>query len=201
MCVDAKSSLNTFFIGFLSGITLIHMNDSEIGMFIISISLMQLAEYFMWKDMNCENGLNKLGNILGIICIYLQIFNFKVPHSYYNWIVIFFMLTRLCSYVSKGQPCSTETNKGHLEWGSWDLKKNDAYSILLVLAYFFFLFIKDLGVYSTLYKLLYVLSLIYTLNISGSNVYDVTKWSSLWCYIGNLLGPILIALKFFQKAS
>jgi hypothetical protein len=70
MCIDSKTSLQTFFIGFISGISLYKYEEYKyISIYIIIVSFVQLAEYMMWIDMKCKNNYNKIGNIIGILSL------------------------------------------------------------------------------------------------------------------------------------
>ena len=60
MCIDAKTSMQTFLIGGISGVLLSKYKKYKyLSVLVISVAFMQLAEYFMWIDINCKNNLKK----------------------------------------------------------------------------------------------------------------------------------------------
>ena len=78
MCFDAKSSLGVFSIGLTSSIILLrngitNKNKSDIVFSCVTflISLMQLNEYFLWRNQKCNNK-NKFWSIMILFVLYLQ---------------------------------------------------------------------------------------------------------------------------------
>ena len=198
MCIDANTSLNTFLIGSISGLILIIQNMKFIGMKLIFVSLVQLAEYFMWTDLKCVNGRNQFGNFIGIISLLLQLVgaNFISKGSTpVNILSLFIYLYVLIKYIYNKTPCSIEGYKGHLKWGFVSsLTKKEAQ--LLTMHYLINVYFQPNETPYTI--ILYSLLLLYTINITGNNIYDVNYWGSYWCYLSNMIGPILVFANFIK---
>ena len=66
MCYDAKSSMNGFLIGGAASLYLIVFSNNptykHIGLFFAAVVLMQLAEYFIWIDQDCDKNYNSLAS-------------------------------------------------------------------------------------------------------------------------------------------
>ena len=78
MCFDEETSLGVFSIGLTSSIILLrngitNKNKSDIFFSCVTflISLMQLNEYFLWRNQKCDNK-NKFWSIMIIFVLYLQ---------------------------------------------------------------------------------------------------------------------------------
>lgn len=111
--------------------------NKAIGYFFLFVTLMQLVEYFLWIDINCSNGFNKVGSLIGPILNHLQpvvllviaiIFlepanlisqNIVIP---VNIIYLIYCGYKYIKYVSNESNLCVRTNEcDHLNW-TW---KND----------------------------------------------------------------------------
>jgi hypothetical protein len=79
MCYSKDLSLASLSFGIFASVILIYFGNKKsestnkaIGYFFLFVTLMQLVEYFLWLDIECSNGLNKLGSILGPVLNHLQ---------------------------------------------------------------------------------------------------------------------------------
>lgn len=79
MCYSADLSIASFSFGIFASLMLINFGNTQsantnkaIGYFFLFVSLMQLVEYFLWIDMDCVNGFNKFGSLLGPILNHIQ---------------------------------------------------------------------------------------------------------------------------------
>lgn len=79
MCYSADLSLASLSFGIFASLMLINFGSKQsiqtnkaIGYFFLFVSLMQLVEYFLWIDIYCVNGFNKVGSLLGPILNHLQ---------------------------------------------------------------------------------------------------------------------------------
>lgn len=130
--------------GIFSSLMLINFGNSlsadtnkAIGYFFLFVTLMQLVEYFLWIDINCSNGFNKVGSLIGPILNHLQpvvllviaiIFlepanlisqNIVIP---VNIIYLIYCGYKYIKYVSNESNLCVRTNEcDHLNW-TW---KND----------------------------------------------------------------------------
>ena len=72
-------SLTSLCIGIIASVSLIFFGNKKslssnktIGYYFLFITLMQLVEYLLWIDIECTNGLNKVGALLGPILNHTQ---------------------------------------------------------------------------------------------------------------------------------
>ena len=75
MCFSAESSITAFIIGISASIILLMSKDKSnkcIGLFFISINLMQLLEFFIWTDQTCGI-INNIASRLILPVLLLQI--------------------------------------------------------------------------------------------------------------------------------
>jgi hypothetical protein len=79
MCYSADLSLLSLSFGIFASLMLINFGSKQsqstnkaIGYFFLFITLIQLVEYFLWIDIDCVNGFNKVGALLGPILNHLQ---------------------------------------------------------------------------------------------------------------------------------
>lgn len=79
MCYSADLSFTSLSFGIFASLMLINFGSPQstntnkaIGYFFLFVTLMQLVEYFLWIDIDCVNGFNKLGSLLGPILNHLQ---------------------------------------------------------------------------------------------------------------------------------
>jgi hypothetical protein len=191
MCISEQTSLNTFLIGLSSSIFLYSKGSVLQAANIFALSLMQLAEYFMWKGV-CPSNFDKIGNLIGILSLALQCVLIPLTVKNVNVIhmsIILFFLYIAVKYVRAGYPCTTETNKGHLRWGFWDVvSKTD----ILIGAPLYAYGILGLTGTPLSLKLLYTFIFLFAINITGANLYNVDKYGSIWCYMVNIGGPLLV---------
>ena len=138
MCFDEKTSLGVFSIGLTSSIILLrngiaNKNKSDILFSCITflISLMQLNEYFLWRNQKC-NIKNKFWSIMILFVLYLQpIISILLLKKLYNSniflqnnILYFFMImytiitVYFIYFLSKTNVCSKPQNSKRLEWNA-----------------------------------------------------------------------------------
>ena len=70
MFYSAKASLGSFLISFIGSYYLFirnQLNDRKFAVIIVGISLMQLSDFLIHKDIECKNNLNKIGSRLGFL--------------------------------------------------------------------------------------------------------------------------------------
>lgn len=79
MCWSKDLSLSSLMFGISASLALIYLGNKQssntnkaIGYFFLFVTLMQLVEYFLWIDIDCTNGFNKIGSLLGPILNHLQ---------------------------------------------------------------------------------------------------------------------------------
>jgi hypothetical protein len=159
---STQLSLKSFIFGLFSGLLLIFFGNDKsknsnkvIGLFSIFISFMQLIEYFLWKDINCKNGLNmicfKLGPlfnhlqpiILFLLCsLFIESSNILPPEIIIFSIIIYiiYVINKYNDYISNNlKQCIPANEIGHLNW-PWKYEFNYT-------SYFIIMFIVLLNYY------------------------------------------------------
>jgi hypothetical protein len=156
MCFSKSLSLKSFLFGIISASLLIYFGNTKsnnenlaIGIFFIFVSIMQLIEYFIWSDMKCKNGLNKLGSLLGplfnhfqpvillLLCNKYIISNGLIPNKFLvfiNIIYIVYVLYKYLLYIKDNKNLCIGLNKdNHLDW-TWKYDFNYLfYYIILII--------------------------------------------------------------------
>ena len=209
MCYSKKLSLLSFIFGIFSSLMLIQFGNKEsyktnvaIGLFFMFVSIMQLIEYFIWSDIKCKNGLNKLGSYLGplfnhlqpvvlliIASIYLKSFNI-IPTNiiiFLNVLYIIYILYQYYVYIRDLKNiCIGVNNENHLDW-KW--KYNFKY-----LFYFSISLINITNFYKNKNLIIAILVSYFLLFISYFNFHK--NVGELWCLM--VTGVPLVNL-FVQK--
>jgi hypothetical protein len=212
MCWNNSLSIKTFFITLIVVIVILINNNysSEkktrlqqyISYFLLSIILMQLIEYFIWR--NIENKLyNNIFSILGVLLLASQpimSLNLIEDPIKRNYLIKCYSIPAVINFIyniNTHHIHTTISKKKHLQW-NWQ-NTNIFYSSLTVLYYLFFLTIPFYfnGNYITLlFGGVSFISSLYLYKKDGS-------FGSIWCYFANVLTfyyafIILIYLPFIK---
>jgi len=206
MCYNQTISFLTFTIMAISTIYLIYRNypnDRWVAIVFISAGIMQLLEYFMWKDQSCER-MNHLATIGAFLILLIQpiavligayffgdlIFdkNKLAPIIWIYGIIIGIFGINWINYASKKRLCN-RPNGIHLDWDF-----SPAMKIFWVLYY--------LVVLLFFMSRPWYLGVIVGLLLIGSLLFSVfyvknPAWKSLWCWIINFIPIIYIILSYF----
>ena len=160
MCFNATTSLLTFSVSLLCFIFLLHRgvktdnkNDIFLSFLTILIGFIQLIEFFIWRNQNC-NKINHYFTLSIIFLLFLQgtIMNiiyfilypkkprFIPKNIVYGIITVFFFVTLYSLYyVNKQRLCSTPTeNSCRLGWDSL-VKLNNNYLLYVTFLFLYFL--------------------------------------------------------------
>jgi hypothetical protein len=189
MCWNAEVSLNTFIYGTIAAIIVLSLNKIPIRtiLLVYTVSLIQLMEYFTWKNINNNEIVHYL-SITGAFILLLQVLlisnnNLKNKEQLFSYIFIF-ILTIIAFYHNfENKKFHMEKGEnGHLKWLWADLPIPLLISGLLLWIY---PPIRNKNYISTLF-------IITTLTISFYYYYKYKTWGSLWCYFGNLFWILLI---------
>jgi hypothetical protein len=153
MCYSKELSLMSLKFGILASVTLLYFGNKEsiptnktISYFYLFVSLMQLVEYFLWIDINCKNGYNKLGAIIGPILNHLQpvvmlllssryLVSTKVIENnillFLNIIYLIYVYNKYIKYLSNKDNLCVKTNEcNHLDW-TWKKDFNYIYYFII----------------------------------------------------------------------
>jgi len=210
MCYNQTISFLTFTIMAISTIYLIYRNypnDRWVAIVFISTGLMQLLEYFMWKDQSCGKT-NHIATIMAFILLLIQPIAVLIGAYYFGdlifdknklapiiWIygiIIGIFGINWINYASKKRLCS-RPNGIHLDW---DFSKWTGRPIMIIFWIMYYLVI-----------LLFFMSRPWYLGgfigllLIGSLFFSVfyiknPSWKSWWCWIINFIPIIYIILSF-----
>ena len=207
MCYNQTISFLTFAVMAISTIYLIYRNypnDKWVAIVFISAGIMQLVEYFMWRNQSCglTNHLATIGVFLilliqpiailigayyfGDLVFILKNFVFKNRNKLAPIIGIFGI--NWINYASKKRLCSRPSGI-HLDWDFSPVMKIFWVLYYLVVLLFFMSrpwylggFIGILLIGTLLFSVFYVKN---------------PSWKSLWCWIINFIPIIYIIISYF----
>ena len=156
MCYSKDLSLASLTFGIIASLSLIYFGNKKslltnkvIGFFYLFVSLMQLIEYFLWIDIECINGFNKIGALLGPILNHLQPIVILLLATFYlkpvivihpnivifaNILYLFYIGYKYYKYVINPSNFCIKTNScGHLDW-TWknDFNYNFYFAIMFI---------------------------------------------------------------------
>jgi hypothetical protein len=202
MCWNPDVSLSTFVfataaivIGYIT-----RQHDLKWSVFYLSFALMQLLEFFLWKNLT-KPMVNKVFSLLGLLLIMLQpvaagllIADNKYKPIYYAlyalWLVIYFMTSL---------PITLKTQKapnGHLSW----LWLKPSHGILIVIWLLFIIAAVWLSSISTLAKAILTLTLAAFTYVSWWYYHNQqSTWGSVYCSFINLVFIVVIAKSFWSQ--
>lgn len=190
-------------------------DDKIIGILLFIVVLMQLLEYFLWKNQDCGN-INQIVTILIIVLLYVQAtFIYFLNDRYYSkviknknihigLIILFSIITLIILKElidNKNKLCSKRDNGScRIVWGSFKYlaENKNILLILFVILYLLILFIPRL--YINKDKIFYkdkpftnnaglvgfIIALIIAIYYKGKYFYDIL--GSLWCFLAVSIG-------------
>ena len=189
MCWNAEVSLNTFIFGTILGIVALIINKFPLStlLLVYTISLIQLMEYFAWRNIHNKRRIFYI-SIFGTLILLLQVI--LISYIYlnekerkYGYIAIFILASIAIFYNFVNNKFHMERGEnGHLKWLWADLPIP-----LLILGLI-------LWIYPPIRKrnVIVSIAIIITLSISLYNYYKYKTWGSMWCYIGNIFWIFVI---------
>ena len=211
MCYSTTISLLTFAVMILSTIFLIYRNypnDRWVAIVFISAGIMQLLEYFMWKDQSCGMT-NHIATILAFMVLLIQPIAILIGAYYFGnlvidrkklapiiWIygiIIGIFGINWINYASKKRLCS-RPNGRHLDWDF----SNWIYSPIMKIFWFMYYVVVILFFMSNkwYFGAIVGILLIGTLLFSVFYVKN-TSWKSLWCWIINFAPIVYIIVSYY----
>jgi hypothetical protein len=208
MCYSTTTSLLTFAVMAISTIYLIYRNypnDRWVAIVFISAGIMQLLEYFMWKDQSCGMT-NHLATIFAFIVLLIQPIavligayyfgdliidkNKLVPIIWIYGIIIGIFGINWINYGMKNRLCS-RPNGIHLDWDF----SNWIYSPMMKIFWFMYYIVIVLFFMSRPWYL----GVFVVILLIGSQLFSVffiknPAWKSLWCWVINFIPVIYIII-------
>lgn len=212
MCYSLESSRNSFLIGGTASLYLLFFSkdntNRHVGLFLFSVCLMQLLEYFIWKDQKCglmndiASRFIKIVLLLQIITVYLGAYIFNTTTISKN-ILTFFILGLLICFIygiyilffgNDLKWCTKPNSDKSLQWAN-----HDKLFLTGRLPVYFYLFTFLLVPFfaKKIWKALFIL-------IMGSITYYMTRtendgtWNSRWCHYSAYLPPLFIVFDKFK---
>jgi hypothetical protein len=187
MCYSENISITTYIVGLIGCGILIKYNYYVEAVIYFWVIQMQLVEYFIWRNQNCNivnKNVTKIGllvNNLEPVVLWLGIYLFskKILPDWVNYVMIVFVVISLIySYQVYGDYCTnvTEESKPYLYW-KWNTGKYFEYYYA-----FFLIVINILCIYGVEngYKAAIIIN---TLFFTSRMIYS--KYNSvgnLWCF-------------------
>ena len=211
MCWNSEVSLNTFIFSMFVLLLIMYnnaytkykipeLNHFWAYAFFISFILMQLIEYFIWR--NIKNPFyNSFFTKSAIMLLLIQpittimLINNEILKKYMLALYLILAIPFAIYRFSVKSVKSTVTNKGHLYWGLL-LYNNEIY-FLIWLFFFLFSFFYNQTYFAFLFGLIMLI-------ISTYNYYNDGSIGSMWCWIVNSImiyyaAYLLIYLPFTLK--
>ena len=214
ICFNAESSITTFFIVLLCSIFLYIRNYTygrTLALIFFTVSLMQLAEFFMWRDLECGK-INDYATKFAFIVLCLEplivtfaVYNYdvsKIPKKYLKYIfylyLAFYGVFILRTIVYNKKLCSLPSKSKHLIWDHDSIMSTFPRTLVYIFWFLYFasiillLSFKSIKVgitYTTLFLLTIVIAKYFTRNNINSD-----SWKSLWCIIINIMPLLAIGI-------
>ena len=212
MCYDAKSSMNGFLIGGSASLYLIFFSNNpsykHIGVFFAAVVLMQLAEYFIWIDQDCDKRFNELASKSVIPILVLQVFalifggylfNTTILPSYilkYASIITAILFLYLCYnnfYIDNSKWCTKPNKDKRLQWDKYDEYANEVletiYNTIFILIPFFF---KNVRIGFTLI----IAGMLALINTKYENK---NSWNSEWCFYSAIIPVLFVLINIIER--
>jgi hypothetical protein len=202
MCFNAKVSFGTFILGTIGSLLLIVYGNPKYkyentvsGIFLLFIASIQLAEFFLWFDINNKLGINRIvtlitpllnvgqPTILYLIKLLYSETSMNVPMALVNTLYAASLAKTYYNFVTKSK-LTTSVEHRHLKW-PWIKYSNPPFFLVLFALNIFYLFDFKYAMilFTITYAFLY-LSVKYFSYNSGE----------MWCFFGSAIPLILFAL-------
>ncbi len=225
MCFNAKASISVFTIGIICLGVIFVRKMYFVGVFYLTVILMQLLEYFAHISLDNNNlKLNKQMAVGILALIFLQpvifslyagLIKFKNMSFLYTITPIIAIFTGITYFLYKSAESSNllrisylnkscNSNICRLEWSFF--KSNKILSLLFLLIYFFlFTFTSQYFNLAKQFKnsfgvlmFLLAVSFVYMTFVDGlpSNKFPFAAFGSIWCILATLVGPYFV---FFTR--
>ena len=199
MCFSAEASLTAYIIGSIASLYLLINGDNydkHIALFTLTFIQIQLAEFLMWIDQDCNKNINHYATIFAKYILILQPFSiilgallFKTTNISNNLLYLFLLIFIICLInftitvaYNKKKLCSKSINNGYLEWDV--IKEYDLFNYIL---YFIFMFLIWPFVKNKKGLIVFVFtisSLLFGLN--NNFKFNFPQWESKWCFFSVL---------------
>ena len=190
MCWNSDVSLRTFIYALISFVIVVGFNRFSIliPLIALSVSFMQLYEYFIWKNIHNKKIIKNI-SILGPIIILVQLLLLNYTFLRGNeriisimLIIIVFIISIIMRYNDYNNFKITIGENKHLIWHWADLPP-----ILLLIVFIFYLYPLSKKEDKTVFIFIAI-----ALLISLYYYYKYKTWGTMWCYFSNIIWIVLI---------
>ena len=212
MCWSPEASLSAYILGITASLYLLFKGDKydkHIGLFSLIFIQIQLAEFLMWIDQDCNKNINHYATIFAEYILTLQPFSiivgailFKTTNIPNNLLYIFLLIfiISLINYsiiviYNKRKLCSKSINNGYLEWDRINKVDKIYYIFYFIFMFLIWPFLKSKK--GLLIFIFGIISLLFGLN--NNYKFNFAQWESKWCFFGVLLPFLIIIIKFLFK--
>ena len=161
---------------------LINTIDYKYLLLPLTVSSMQLVEYFAWKNINNKEAIAII-SLMGMSLILLQIVIINITVLHGKELIIILILILLASlviltYVINNNKLRMEKGvNGHLMWHWADIPIP---LLIFILSFYFYASFRNNGKFRLIIILAFILLL-----ISIYSYYRYKTWGSMWCYYSN----------------
>jgi hypothetical protein len=198
-------------IGLISSLSLINLGKSQfantniiLSIFIIYISLVQLAEYFIWSDEECKTGANKLGTSILPLLIKFQpvILGFLLYRSIksaniisnqlfilINIVYIIYSTFIYIDFIKAKKLCTYKNTAGHLTW-KWNTNITASLLYMIMMIFNVLNYIQNANIKRTI--LWIGLTLLFSKYIAPQNI------GELWCFYSTSTPLIVLLLQYIN---
>ena len=214
MCFNKEVSFLVFLFGFLTSIKLFicdNQKSIELGLIILTISLMQLNEFFIWKY-NKNRTLNKFFSSFVPIVVLIQIIvpfyliikhkhlekddNFFWPYCVFFGIFVICSIYILFNVISGPNPSYRNKSTCRLKWGAYSFIPSLSFvSILYSVSY---LIVLLSSFYYIDWKLLLLSALTLVLSVMYYRKFNI---GSIWCFSAIILVIFTSIFNLFDETN
>ena len=209
MCWSPEASLTAYILGSIASLYLLIKGDKydkHIGLFSLTFIQIQLAEFLMWIDQDCNKNINHYATIFAEYILILQPFSiilgailFKTTNISNNLLYFFLLIFIICImnyYIriiyNKRKLCSKSINNGYLEW---DIIKK--YNLFDYFIYFIFMFLLWIFLKNKKGTIVFVFNIIFLLfGLNDNYKFNFAQWESKWCFFSVLLPFFIIIYNY-----
>jgi hypothetical protein len=212
MCFSAEASIVAYILGSLASLYLLIKGDKydkHIGLFSLTFIQMQLAEFLMWIDKDCNKNINHYATIFAKYILFIQpliiiigalIFKTtNISNNLLYFLILCYIIRLFKSTIdmiyNKKKYCSKSINNGYLEWDFMEEYNQFYYVIYFIFIFIIWPFVKNIkGILVLIFTLL---SLLFGLN--NNYKFNFAQWESKWCFIGVSLPVLIIIYNLIYK--
>ena len=210
MCVSSRSSLVLFLSGFIGSLVLLYKTKDPKYLTIMFIIMMQLAEYFMWIDIESGGNypsLNIIGNYIGVISLFLQtsglimfmpkkygILVFTINMIYYSLLTSIY--TKSVLKTEKHQALSTVGKSNTLSWAM--VPKSSAFKMIGLIMFLISNIYNNIVYFNTyIYSFVNIFLIIISTKFVHS--FHVEYFGSIYCYFGAICLIVYVVYELLKN--